>query len=200
MTRFVVKDTFFKKAKDEGYRARSAYKLKEIQQRFHIVKKGDAVLDLGCAPGSFLQVLSQLVGEKGMVVGVDIVPVTPLSYKNVITYTYDIRSLPINTLLSELSLDSFDTITCDISPNLSGIKDVDESNIEQLFLSVKKIAQQSLKSGGNLVVKSFFSEHLKERIIELKKFFKRITLFKPSASRSRSAEIYFICIGKVQNS
>ncbi len=197
MTRYIVKDTFFKKAKEKGYRARSAYKLKEIQNRFRLIKKGDRVLDLGCAPGSFLQVLSGLVGEKGTVVGVDLIPVEPLSCKNVITYTCDIRSLPLDKILSGLSLKHFDAITCDISPNLSGIKEVDDKNIHELFLSVKDIIKKSLKTGGNLVLKSFFSENLKEIIRDLKRFFKQVTLFKPAASRSRSSEIYLICICKL---
>ena len=75
MTKFELRDKYFQKAKQDGYRARSAYKLKEAQDRFHIIRKGDRVLDLGCAPGSFLQVIVNIVGPEGLVIGIDILPV-----------------------------------------------------------------------------------------------------------------------------
>ena len=78
MGKFVVKDSFYNKAKKEGFRARSAYKLKEIQDKYHLIKKGDKVLDLGCAPGSFLQVLSGIVGDNGLAFGIDILPTPKL--------------------------------------------------------------------------------------------------------------------------
>jgi 23S rRNA (uridine2552-2'-O)-methyltransferase len=85
MSKFVIKDTFFYKAKQDGFRARSAYKLKEIQDKFGLVRKDDRVLDLGCAPGSFLQVLSKLTGDRGKVIGVDILSTPPLPAANVIS-------------------------------------------------------------------------------------------------------------------
>ncbi len=122
MARFILKDPFYKKAKQEGFRARSAYKLKEIEDRFHLVHKGDAVLDLGCSPGSFLQVLSGMVGEKGTVIGIDILPTPPLPPKNMTTIEADIRETDVPGLLSSFSMTAVDTVTCDIAPNLSGIR------------------------------------------------------------------------------
>ena len=125
MGRFVPKDTFYKKAKLEGYRARSAYKLKEIQDKYRIIKKGDKVLDLGCAPGSFIQIIAQEIGRDGLVVGIDIQPVTPIPDKNVSTITGDIRDIDVSKILQRFSIPHFDVITCDIAPNLSGIREAD---------------------------------------------------------------------------
>ncbi|HQM81839.1 MAG TPA: RlmE family RNA methyltransferase, partial [Syntrophorhabdaceae bacterium] len=99
MARFVLKDSFYKKAKQEGFRARSAYKLQEIQGRFHLIKKGDRLLDLGCAPGSWLQLLSQMVGGQGQVIGIDILPTPSLTAGNITTIEADIRKIDISEVL-----------------------------------------------------------------------------------------------------
>jgi 23S rRNA (uridine2552-2'-O)-methyltransferase len=194
--RFVVKDTFYKKAKQEGFRARSAYKLQEIQQKYRAVKQGDKVLDLGCAPGSWLQVISGLVGEKGFVVGIDLLPVSPLSQRNVKARVADIRTLNMIGLLADLPMPSFDAITCDIAPNLSGIREVDNANIAELFTAVRAVVQEALKKGGNFIFKSFFSEDLKPTIKDLETLFARVSIYKPPASRDVSSEVYLVCQGK----
>ena len=146
MARFVLKDPFYKKAKEEGFRARSAYKLKDIDAKYHVIRKGDTVLDLGCSPGSFLQVLSDLVGEKGTVIGIDILPTPALPRKNVKTIEADIREINITKTLGELGLAHADLVTCDIAPNLSGIREVDDARIEELFLSVLDCRHGGLKA------------------------------------------------------
>ncbi len=196
MGRFVVKDTFYKKAKQDGFRARSAYKLQEIQQKYRVVKHGDKVLDLGCAPGSWLQVLSGLVGENGFVTGIDLLPVAPLSMKNVAAKVADIRDLNVEDLLARLSIPFFDVITCDIAPNLSGIRDVDSANIAELYTSVRAVVNRALKKGGAFIFKSFFSEELKPTIKDLEALFSRVSIYKPTASRGVSSEVYLVCQGK----
>ncbi len=196
MGKFVVKDSFYNKAKKDGFRARSAYKLKEIQDKYHLIKKGDKVLDLGCTPGSFLQVLSGIVGESGFVFGIDILPTLKLPSKNIFTMQLDIRDFNIQNTLSDLSITAFDAATCDIAPNLSGIRDVDNANIEDLANTVIKTVRESLKPGGAFVFKSFFTGTLKGVTQELQKMFQKVTLYKPAASRSVSSEVYLICTGK----
>jgi len=196
MGRFIVKDSFYKKAKQEGYRARSAYKLKEIQDKFHLIKKDDKVLDLGCAPGSFLQVISGIVGDNGLAFGIDILPAPKLPAKNVVTVCAGIREINIKAILSDLSLNHFDVMTCDIAPNLSGISDVDNAHIEDLTGAVIKVVQEGLKSGGNFIIKSFFTATLKGITQELQKTFQKVSTFKPTASRSVSSEVYLVCTGK----
>jgi 23S rRNA (uridine2552-2'-O)-methyltransferase len=196
MSRFIVKDTYFNKAKHDGFRARSAYKLKEIQEKFQIIRKGNRVLDLGCAPGSFLQVISDIVGDQGTVIGIDILPVAKLPQKNIITMALDIRDVDIKALLEGPSLGHLDVITCDIAPNLSGIREADDKNIAELYHAVQDVVRKALKPGGNFLIKSFFSENFKEIDSRLKTLFKKVTVFKPAASRSISSEIYFVCHGK----
>ena len=194
--RYVIKDGFYKKAKKEGYRARSAYKLEEIDKKFSLVRKGDKVLDLGAAPGSWLQVESGLVGPPGLVVGLDILPMEPLPAPNVRIVRADIRDLDVTLLLRETGIQAFDVITCDIAPNLSGVKDVDAARVEALFLAVLGVVERGLKKGGNFLIKLFFSPDFTAATSGLKARFSRVTLFKPKASRGVSAEIYLVCIDK----
>lgn len=196
MARFVLKDSFYKKAKEEGFRARSAYKLKEIDAKYHVIKKGDIVLDLGCSPGSFLQVLSDMVGEKGIVTGIDILPTPALPRKNVRTIQADIREVDITKLLAELPLAKPDVVTCDIAPNLSGIREVDDARIEELFLSVLNVVGEALKPGGNFIIKSFSTTIQKGITWALQKRFGKVSQYKPPASRAASSEIFFVCMGK----
>lgn len=196
MTRFVIRDKYFQKAKKEGYRARSAYKLKEIQERFKVIQRGHKVLDLGCAPGSFLQVISTIVGQEGLVVGIDILPVSPLPQKNVATVLGDIRDTDVVGLCATYASKGFDIVTCDIAPNLSGIREVDEKNVSDLFHAVLVIVDKGLKAGGHLVLKSFFSETFKATMTDLKKLFHSVSVYKPAASRAVSSETYLIALGK----
>jgi 23S rRNA (uridine2552-2'-O)-methyltransferase len=198
MGKFIPKDTFYKKAKQDGYRARSAYKLKEIQDKFHIIKKGDKVLDLGCAPGSFLQVISKIVGQEGLVVGIDILLTTPLPYKNILTMVNDIRNINMSDMLDTLSVTRFDVITCDIAPNLSGIREADDKNIEELYEASKRIVAEGLKPGGYYILKSFFSEAFSAKQKGLKNLFAHVSVFKPTSSRNISSEIYFVCKEKIR--
>jgi len=170
--------------------------LKEIQDKYHLIKKGDRVLDLGCAPGSFLQVLSGIVGDNRLVFGIDILPTPKLPAKNITAIQADIREIDIKNVLSEVHITAFDTATCDIAPNLSGIRDVDNANIEDLADAVIKTVREGLKPGGAFILKSFFTDALKSVTQELQKTFQKVTPYKPAASRSVSSEVYLICLGK----
>ncbi len=198
MGRFIVKDSFYERAKKEGYRARSAYKLMEIQKRFHAIKAGHKVLDLGAAPGGWLQVISQQIGGKGIVVGIDITPVAPLNQDNVVTMTADIRTISTDELLAQAAAPAFDVVTCDIAPNLSGIRDVDEARIGELYESVLRIVKEGLKPSGVFILKSFFGPEFKPRINELRSLFSSVTVYKPDASRGVSSEVYLVSMGKKQ--
>ena len=196
MGRFVLKDSYFNKAKQEGYRARSAYKLMEAQKKFRLLKKGDLVLDLGCAPGSFLQVIAEIVGPGGLVVGIDLLPTKPLSRGHVKIIQGDIRDPVVGELLSQHAPEGFTVVTSDIAPNLSGIREVDDHNIEEMFEAVRALIGARLRKGGNVLLKSFFSDRFKSFQSEFKAMFKAVTIFKPPASRSASSEVYLVCTGK----
>jgi 23S rRNA (uridine2552-2'-O)-methyltransferase len=197
MARFVLKDSYYKKAKKDGFRARSAFKLEEIQQKFTLIKKGDTVLDLGAAPGSWLQLESTLSGPTGKVVGIDILPIQPLSPSNIILKKQDIREMDVPALLSEIGVTSFDVITSDIAPNLSGIKDVDNAHIQDIYGSVVRVVTTGLKKGGAFLIKLFMSTELEGMISQIKPLFSKVTTFKPKASRDVSAEVYLVCMGKL---
>jgi 23S rRNA (uridine2552-2'-O)-methyltransferase len=196
MSKFVPRDKYFQKAKDDGYRARSAYKLKEIQEKFKLIRKGERVLDLGCAPGSFLQVIVNIVGPEGMVIGIDILPVTVLSKKNVVTIRGDIREIDAAGLCALHAPAGFDVITCDIAPNLSGIREVDDKNVGELYDAVRGVVIKGLKTGGHFVLKTFFSDNFKTTKSDLADLFRSVSVFKPLASRSMSSETYLVAVGK----
>lgn len=196
MSKFIIQDKYFQKAKHNGYRARSAYKLKEIQERFKLIKKADRVLDLGCSPGSFLQILAGIVGPEGIVVGIDILPTLKLPQKNIATIQGDIRDIDIMELCAFYATDGFNVITCDIAPNLSGIREVDNRNVSELYDAVKDIVIKGLNAGGHFVLKSFFSDDFKSIKSDLATMFRTVSVFKPAASRSASSEIYLVAVGK----
>jgi 23S rRNA (uridine2552-2'-O)-methyltransferase len=196
MTKFELRDKYFQKAKQEGYRARSAYKLKEVQDRFHIIRKGDRVLDLGCAPGSFLQVIAGIVGHEGLVIGIDVLPVKALPQKNIVTICDDVRETDVERLCTLHAPGGFHAITCDIAPNLSGIREVDDRNVGELYNAVRGVVTKGLKNGGHFVLKAFFSDDFKATKSDLATLFRSVSVFKPSASRSISSEIYLVAVGK----
>lgn len=187
---YQVKDQYFRQAKQDGYRARSAYKLIEIQRRFRLVKSGDKVLDLGAAPGSFLQVLKKWVGKKGEVWGVDLQAIEPIV--GVKTFQADIFDAEKMTEI--LGERKFDVITADLAPATSGIKDVDQARSVELNLQVLRIARTYLKKGGKMTVKIFQGEDFPGFLKEFKRDFGKVKCFKPDASRDRSREIYVVGI------
>ena len=186
-------DKFFKKAKEQGYRARSAFKLGAIQKRFHLIKSGDKVLDLGAAPGSFLQLIEKIIGSKGLVVGIDLKPIEYLKKPNVKTIVGDILD---EGAYQKLSIDQFDVITSDLAPSTSGIKSVDAGRSFQLNEQVLKVAEKYLKPGGHVVMKAFPGAEYQQLLQKAKSMFKNIKTFKPEAVRKGSREEYVVGIGK----
>jgi len=141
-------------------------------------------------------VLSGLVGEKGLVVGIDLLTVLPLPQRNVAARVADIRTLNAAELLSDMSIPSFDVVTCDIAPNLSGIRETDNANIAELFTAVKAVVEDLLVKGGTFIIKSFFSEDFRQTTKDLETLFARVSIYKPPASRGVSSEIYLVCQGR----
>ncbi len=193
---YKVQDKYFHKAKEMGYRARSAFKLLEIQEKFHLLKSGQKVLDLGAAPGSFLQVISKIVGPNGMVIGVDLKAIEPFREKNIYTLEEDIFSKDkVLDFLESFDFDKVDLVTSDLAPNTSGIRDIDQGNSAELTSEAFSIAKCFLKQNGAFVAKIFQGADLQELLREVRKSFKKVTLYKPSATRDRSFETYMVAIG-----
>jgi len=187
------RDPYYLRAKREGYRSRAVYKLMEINRVFNLIKRGDKVLDLGSAPGGWLQYISETVGIDGLVIGVDIKPIKPLNRENIHTITCDIYSDELLRKVRE-KCEKFDVITSDVSANISGVWDVDVARNIEINLRVLAIADELLKEGGTLISKIFEGRGVGIIIREYKKRFKFVRLYKPKASRKRSAEMYIIGI------
>lgn len=188
------KDGYYKKAKQEGYSSRAAYKLKEINDKYRLIKKGDVVLDAGCAPGGWLQVLSEIVGENGKVIGVDILDIKNVRGKNVTFIKGDLTKP--ETLDGVLGIaDKFDTVVSDAAPNTTGQRIVDHSNSLELVRIICNFAKRVLKLNGNFLFKLFDGEDRDEFVKELKEVFSSVKILRPDATRKNSFEIYVICQG-----
>ncbi len=196
--RFDPKDKYFQKAKDEGYRARSAFKLDAIQKRFKLIRSADKVLDLGAAPGSFMQIAGRIVGDKGLVVGIDLLPIKPFRQLTMLAFEGDIFDEAVYEKVEvEAGVTLFDVITSDLAPATTGIKSVDAGRSFQLNEQVLKVSEGHLKRGGHVVMKAFPGVDHSELIRLAKKQFMHVKLFKPDAVRKSSKEVYIIGIGKL---
>ena len=180
-------DEYFKRAKAEGYVARSAYKLIEITEKKWLIKRGDAVLDLGCAPGSWLQVAEKMVGPEGVVVGVDLTEVRHRFGDNVHVVQGDIYQMPPEALIGGMGM-PFDAVLSDMAPNTSGHGDD--------FLSVRlcrrmiELLPGVLKRGGHMVMKVLEGSEFPELLREVKLLFREAGGYKPAASRDVSREMF----------
>ncbi len=188
-------DSYFKKAKQEGYRSRAAYKLLELQQRYRVFKAGDRVIDLGAAPGGWLQVAAKVVGPDGKVIGVDLESIQPLPERNVILLSGDIRSEEVQQRMRELIGGPAHCVLSDLAPKLSGIRDADMARCLELNRSALAVAFELLRPGGALLVKSFISDDLQLFTAELKQHFSAVQRTKPEATRQGSSEFYFFAKG-----
>ena len=186
------KDYYRKLAHEEGYRSRSAYKLKELNTSYRIFGAGHFVLDLGCAPGGWIQVASKIVGNKGKVMGID------TSFVEEIPGVYVLKA-NINDNIIEEIFSFFDkkinAVISDLSPQVTGNWSVDHSIQISLNYDAAKIMEQVLAKKGNAIFKIFDGEYSNEFYEYLKKKFSKIKLTKPKSSRKPSSELYCICLG-----
>lgn len=193
------RDHYFKMAKTEGYRARSAYKLIEANQKFRLLKSGDFVLDIGATPGSWLQVAAPIVGKKGFVVGVDLEPIKPLKeFDNVKTSVLDVFDPQLEEKVLSFSRGRlFDVILSDAAPKTSGQKELDQDRSLEIARRAFEIAEKLLKTRGYVYVKVFEGPEVPLLLKEYKDKFKLLKIFKPAASKKGSKEIYLVGLEKV---
>lgn len=189
-----VNDPYVKQAQKEGYRARSSYKLLELNERDRLIRPGMRVLDLGSAPGGWSQVAAALVGAKGRVLATDILPMEPL--KNVDFIQGDFREESVlERILAHLDGAQVDLIISDIAPNISGISSADQAASIYLLELALDMARRVLKPCGNFVAKMFQGAGSDEYLKELRGAFEKVTIRKPEASRPRSREVYVVARG-----
>jgi len=186
-------DHYSRRAKKERFPARSVYKLEEMQQKYHLIKKGDKILDLGCSPGSWLLFAAKLTGNKGHVAGIDLKPVTINIPPHVTIYTGDIFSFKS---YSESIGNEFNVVLSDMAPSTTGIKNVDSARSFNLCQAALEIAQKVLLPGGSFACKIFQGEDFKQFSDSVKSSFATCNIFKPKSSRKASKEIYIIAKGK----
>jgi 23S rRNA (uridine2552-2'-O)-methyltransferase len=186
------RDQYRRLAKDQGYRARSAYKLLQMNRSYNILKKGDKVVDLGCAPGGWLQVAAKEVRSSGKVIGVDLKPVTPVT--GAVILQGSIEDPNMLSKISEILGCKADVVLSDLAPNVSGVWDIDHARQISLSTIALRFAQHVLRIGGSSVFKVFEGDMLEEFRSELQKSFGKVLLNKPSASRQESSELYIVCL------
>jgi 23S rRNA (uridine2552-2'-O)-methyltransferase len=189
------RDRYYKKAKQEGYRSRAAYKLLELQQRYRLLRPGDKVVDLGAAPGGWLQVAAKIVGQNGKVIGVDLQAMQPFPERNVTLLLGDLGAGEIQSKIAELLAGPADAVISDMAPKLSGIRDADIARALELDRLALAVAVRLLRPGGSLLVKSFMSNDLRQYTDELKRHFSDVQRTKPEATRQGSSEFYFLANG-----
>ena len=186
------RDSWRKQAKASGYRARSAFKLKQIQQRWNVIREGDVVFDVGCHPGGWAQVAVEEAGETGFVLGVDLQACQPVEGATLIMG--DITDSHIQSKLDEL-LDGrkMNSIISDISPHITGKWDVDQAVAMNLVSMVFDYSLPHLSDGGSFVTKLFQGVGVDELIKVVKPYFSVCKRFSPEASRNSSSEVYLVC-------
>jgi len=192
------RDIYHRLATEKGYRSRAAFKLLYIQRKYGIIRAGDWVLDLGAAPGGMAQVASHVVGEKGLVIALDRVAIKPFTEKNIAVLREDVLSPRVERLVLDLTGgNKVDVVISDLSPRLSGVKQLDIARQIELIRACFRIASSLLRRGGNLLVKSFEDPALNAFEVELKRDFRDIRRVVTPASRKRSSELFLLAIGHV---
>jgi 23S rRNA (uridine2552-2'-O)-methyltransferase len=177
-----VTDPYVKEARKQGYRSRAAFKLLQLNEKHPLFKPGMTVLDLGAAPGGWSQVAAEKVKPGGRVIAIDVLEIAPIS--GVTTLKGDFRQIALDVRA--------DVVLSDVSPNLSGIPNVDQARLLELGVAAVELCRKVLKPDGVFVVKAFHGEAFDEVRSRLKAVFKKVKVVKPPASRGESAETYVV--------
>lgn len=186
-------DEFVARAQQEGYRSRATYKLLEINEKDKLLKRGMTVVDLGAAPGGWSQIVADIVGDEGMVVALDILPMDPLPGVEVLQGDFQ-EEEAFNCLLATLDGRPVDLVMSDMAPNMSGMRSVDQPRAIYLCELTLDLARNVLKPGGNMLLKLFQGEGSDEFVKECRKNFRKVVIRKPAASRARSREVYVLAL------
>ena len=187
-------DEYVKRARAEGYRSRASYKLLEIDDKFHVLKPGAVVVDLGAAPGGWSQVAAARTGERGKILALDILEMRPIQGVTVIQGDFTEEG-PLQALIALAGDSGVDLVISDMAPNLSGMKDIDQPRSMYLAELAHDFAVRVLRKDGALLVKCFEGEGINVIRQLFRSGFERVTNFKPRASRTTSREIYLLGLG-----
>ena len=188
-------DPYYKRAKQEDYRSRASYKLKQLDKKFKIIKEGNTVVDLGAAPGGWSQVALEKVGEEGMVVGVDLNRFKKFHEENYYGMRGDFTTHEVQEKIMKIIGGRAKVVMSDASPSLSGIKNIDQLRSIDLTNAVIGIADNILEAKGNLVMKVFQGPEYKQMLDSLKGKYRQVKTTKPPSSRKKSSEMYVVGLG-----
>jgi 23S rRNA (uridine2552-2'-O)-methyltransferase len=184
-------DEYVKKAQQQGLRGRAAFKLTELDDKYHLIRKGMRVVDLGSAPGSWTQVLQRTLGDTGLIIALDILPMDPI--ENVTFIEGDFTESEALTALEEtLHGNQVDLVLSDMAPNMSGVGAVDQPRAMYLAELALDFAENWLAPGGSFVVKVFHGEGFDNFVKKTRSMFEKVQVRKPTASRPRSREVYVL--------
>lgn len=191
-----VSDVYVKQAQKDGYRARAAYKLLEIDQKDGLIRPGMLVVDLGAAPGSWSQVVAQRLQGRGKVIALDLLEIVPIPGVTILQGDFR-ENITLQKLDALLLGQAPDLVISDMAPNMSGIRSVDQANASYLTELAVEFAIAHLKPEGSFLVKVFIGEGFDEILRSLRKHFRQVTTRKPKASRDRSSEVYLLASTKL---
>lgn len=190
-----LNDPYVKLAQKEGYRARAAYKLMEIDDKDKLIKPGMTVVDLGSAPGSWSQVAVQRLKGHGKVIALDILDMQPIGGVTFIQGDFREESV-LRVLEEKINKTPVDLVIADMAPNISGVKDVDQAGAAYLTELALDFSKDWLKPGGNFLVKVFIGAGFEEILQNMRQMFDKVVTRKPKASRDRSSEVYLLGLGR----
>ncbi len=188
------RDLYRRLAKEQGYRSRAAFKLIQATEKYHFIRQGDRVVDFGAAPGGWMQVASQLVGDEGAVVGVDLHEIR-VRGKNLKAIEMDVQDPKVKQKVLDVLGGMADVALSDLSPTVSGVWELDQGRQVDLVLRVLELSESILKTDGSGFFKLFEGERSQEVRDEFRKCFRVVHTIKPLASRSVSSELYYYCEG-----
>ena len=186
------RDYYYQKAKKEKYRSRASYKLFQAIQKYHFIEFGDVVVDIGAAPGGWIQAARKTAGKRGFVLGVDLKHIEPFPQDYIRTIICDIMEQDAGQQISQMLPRRADAVISDASPNISGIWEVDHARQIDLAQHALQIALETLRPGGNFFVKVFQGDMLDQYTHEVKQHFETVLVIKPKASRAKSAEMFIL--------
>jgi 23S rRNA (uridine2552-2'-O)-methyltransferase len=187
---------YYRKAKEENYRSRAIYKLFEAVKKYQFIHRNDIVVDLGAAPGGWIQAARKCVGKRGFVLGVDLKPIDPFPHEYIKTIIADITNPDIANHIQDFLPRKADVVISDSAPNISGTWEVDHARQIDLATQALKIALEILRPSGDFFVKVFDGSMLNDFRKTVKKCFNIVKLVKPKASLAKSSEIYILAMDK----
>ena len=188
-------DEYVLKARAQGFRSRAVFKLEEIQHKDHVLKPGQMVLDLGAAPGGWCEYASQIVGDRGRIVALDLLPIEPIAGVEFLQGDFTEQET-LDRLLALLGDQRCDLVMSDMAPNLSGMESVDQPKSMYLAELALDLATSFLKADGSFVVKLFQGTDFDGYVREVRSLFEKVQVRKPKASRPRSKEVYLLARGR----